>query len=149
MDPWAQAALKAIGQRNAGKAAGKAAAAKAKKAAQDAAKAKKAGKPLKPAAKAKQEVKVKEEVHEVAKSGILKAMPKAGAHPAAVNYNGGVIYTCDAQHKFRCLKVRGDKYSETSKAWGTKRTRQQAWKECIDAVDAHHACHQPKKGKAK
>ena len=31
LDPWAQAALKALGQRNAGKAAGKAAAAKAKK----------------------------------------------------------------------------------------------------------------------
>ena len=93
---------------------------------------------------------MKEQVHEVAKPGILKAMPKAGeGHPAAVNYNGGVIYTCVPQHKFRCLKVRGDNYSEISKAWGTKRTRQQAWKECIDAVDAHHACHQPKKGKAK
>ena len=157
LDPWAQAALKAIGQRNAGKAAAakdkqaaKAAADKAKKAAQDAAKAKKAGKPLKVAAKAKQEVKVKEQVHEVAKPGILKAMPKAGeGHPAAVHYNGGVIYTCVTQHKFRCLKVRGDNYSEISKAWGTKRTRQQAWKECIDAVDAHHACHQPKKCKAK
>ena len=87
---------------------------------------------------------------EVAKPDILKVIPKAGeAHPAAVNYNGGVIYTCVPQHKFRCLKVRGDNYSEISKAWGTKRTRQQAWKECIDAVDAHHACHQPKKGKAK
>ena len=146
LDPWAQAALTAIGQKNAVKAA----AAKANNAAQDAAKAKKAGKPLKVAAKAKQEVKVKEQVHEVAKPGILKAMPKAGeGHPAAVNYNGGVIYTCVPQHKFRCLKVRGDNYSEISKAWGTKRTRQQAWKECIDAVDAHHACHQPKKGKAK
>ena len=148
LDPWAQAALKAIGQRNAGKAA----AAKGKQAAKAAAKAaaKKAGKPLKVAAKAKQAVKVKEQVHEVAKPDILKAMPKAGEeHPAAVNYNGGVIYTCVCQHKFRCLKVRGDNYSEISKAWGTKRTRQQAWKECIDAVDAHHACHQPKKGKAK
>ena len=57
--------------------------------------------------------------------------------------------TCVPEHKFRCLKVRGDNYSEISKAWGTKRTRQQAWKECIDAVDAQHACHQPKKGKAK
>ena len=44
------------------------------------------------------------------------------------------------EHKFRCLKVRGDNYSEISKAWGTKRTRQQAWKECIDAVDAHPPC---------
>ena len=157
LDPWAQAALQAMQKRNAGKAAAakakpkaKAAAVKAQNAAKDAAKAGKAGKTLKVAAKAKQEVKVKEQVHEVAKPGILKAMPKAGeGHPAAVNYNGGVIYTCVPQHKFRCLKVRGDNYSEISKAWGTKRTRQQAWKECIDAVDAHHACHQPKKGKAK
>ena len=41
--------------------------------------------------------------------------------------------TCVPEHKFRCLKVRGDNYSE----------------ECTDAVDAHHPCHQPKKGKAK
>ena len=79
LDPWAKAALEAIGQRKAGKAAAAkdkqaatAAAAKAKKAAQDAAKAKKAGKPLKVAAQAKKEVKVKEQVHEVAKADILK-----------------------------------------------------------------------------
>ena len=118
LDPWAQAALKAIGQRNAVKAAAakdkqaaKAAAAKAAKAAAkaDAAKAKEAGKALKVAAKAKQEVKVKEQVHEVDKAGILKAMPKASeGDPAAVHYNGGVIYTCVHQHKFRCLKVRRD-----------------------------------------
>ena len=79
LDPWAKAALKAIWQRKAGKAAAAkdkqaatAAAAKAKKAAQDAAKAKKAGKPLKVAAQAKKEVKVKEQVHEVAKADILK-----------------------------------------------------------------------------
>ena len=157
MDPWAKAALQAVGKRQAEKAAAakdkqaaKAAAAKAKKAAQDAAKAKKAGKPLKVAAQAKKEGKVKEQVHEVAKADILKAMPKASeGHPAAVHYNGGVIYTSVPEHKFRCLKVRGDNYSEISKAWGTKRTRQQAWQECIDAVDAHHPCHQPKKVKAK
>ena len=161
LDPWAKAALKAIGKRKAEKAAAakdrqaaKAAAAKAKKAAQhaakaqDAAKAKKAG--TKVAAQAKKEGKVKEQVHEVAKADILKAMPKASeAHPAAVHYNGGVIYTSVPEHKFRCLKVRGDNYSETSKAWGCKRTRTQAWQECIAAIDAHHPCHQPKKAKAK
>ena len=62
LDPWAKAALQAIGKRQAEKAAAakdkqaaKAAAAKAKKAAQD-------------AGHAKKEVKVKEQVHEVAKA---------------------------------------------------------------------------------
>ena len=62
LDPWAKAALQAIGKRKAEKAAAakdkqaaKAAAAKAKKAAQD-------------AGHAKKEVKVKEQVHEVAKA---------------------------------------------------------------------------------
>merc|ERR1712110_64620 len=52
---------------------------------------------------AQQEVKVKEQMHEVAKPGILKAIPKAGeAHPAAVNYNE--IFAADRAASHRKAK---------------------------------------------
>ena len=69
-------------------------------------------------------------------------MPKAtedGTNPGGVHYNGGVVYTSQKVQQFRCLKVSGDTNSETGNAWGTARSKDQAWKECIDAIDEHHS----------
>ena len=54
-----------------------------------------------------------------------------------VQYLGSVIYTVDDQRKFRCLKTKGDKYSEICKLWGGIRTKKEAWDESIAAIQAH------------
>ena len=55
-------------------------------------------------------------------------------NPSPVHYGGGVIYTVQHQHKFRCLRV-GDRYSEKAVTWGHSRPKLAAWKECIAAID--------------
>ena len=55
----------------------------------------------------------------------IPIMPKESkdGNPAAVQYLGGVIYTVQDQCKLRCLKTKGDRYSETCKKWGSIRTK--------------------------
>ena len=68
----------------------------------------------------------------------IPLMPKVSndGNPDAVHYLGGVIYTVQDQCKFRCLKTKGDRYSETCKKWGGIRTKKEAWDECIAAVQS-------------
>ena len=89
--------------------------------------------------KVKVEQKVKVEIVEVPVAKIVKAMPKDVAdgctNPAAVHYNGGVIYTVQKNKCFRALRTRGDKYTETTKSWGKKLKKSEAWKACVEAID--------------
>ena len=79
---------------------------------------------------------VKAEPVEVATKEIIRAMPKDSVpNPNPVLYNGGIVYTVPKKHKFRALKVRGDRYTEKSSTWGANKSKQQAWKDCIKAID--------------
>jgi len=131
LDEYARAALAAMGSRTERK--------KAEQAEKAAEKRKQGAISKRPAGYVKAEhVKKEVKVEEVSKANILKAMPKAASegNPDPVNYGGGVVYTVQKESKFRCLRVRGDKYSEKSVMWGKARTKKKAWKECIDAIDA-------------
>lgn len=95
-------------------------------------------------AKAKNEPtkkKVKVEEPEVKASQIIKAMPrtlpKDGSNPPGVRYKGGIIYTARKDFKFRALKVRGDRYSESSRTWGGKKPSADAWKRVVKSIDDH------------
>ena len=70
----------------------------------------------------------------------MKAMPKPvkERNPELVHYGGGVVYTSQKAQKFRCLRVRGDVHSECRKRWGGQGTGKEAWKECIDEIEAHN-----------
>ena len=62
------------------------------------------------------------------------------------------MYTSMAKKKFRALRVRDDAYTEKSVSWGSARTKKEAWKEAIKAIDDHDiklANEKKKKGKAK
>ena len=77
---------------------------------------------------------------DVDKAHIMKAMPSAAnstQHVAPVTYNGGVVYTILKQKKFRALRVKGDRYTETSATWGTHRSQKDAWSHVIKAIDKH------------
>ena len=134
LDAYAMAALQAMGKRNVKMKAEQAVKRKAAQAAKQADKA--AGKTADKAAT--QAVKV--EIESVPKAKILKAMPKTAStgNPSPVHYGGGVIYTVQHQHKFRCLRVRGDRYSEKAVTWGHSKTKTNAWTECIDAIEWHN-----------
>ena len=82
---------------------------------------------------------VKGAIEEIPKAHILKAMPATrhdGSNPPPVHYAGGVIYTSSNNRKFKCLTIRADKWSEKQVAWGTTRTKQEAWKIAVAAIDA-------------
>ena len=64
-----------------------------------------------------------------------KSCPDGDSEP--ILYKGGIIYTSTKQSMFRALKVRGDKYTESSCGWGKKKSRQDAWTHVIKAIDAH------------
>ena len=61
------------------------------------------------------------------------------------------MYTSMAKKKFRALRVRDDAYTEKSVSWGSARTKKEAWKEAIKAIDDHDIklANDKKKGKAK
>ena len=141
-DEFAKAAIAGLGKRNTKR---KAASAEAKREASSQAKL---AKMRKPAAAKLEAVKVekkvmpaaaKVEIVEVPVAKIVKAMPKDVAdgctNPAAVHYNGGVIYTVQKNKCFRALRTRGDKYTETTKSWGKKLKKSEAWKACVEAID--------------
>jgi hypothetical protein len=149
LDEYARAAIAALGKRNTRKkaeAAERAAVKAAEKAALNNTKKKPeapkdAAVMRRPAMKADR-VKaehVQQVVTEVSKDDIIKAMPKdqPEGNPDPVLYRGGVVYTVQHNKIFRCLKVRGDKYSEKNAKWGKTKTKKESWKTCIDAIDDH------------
>ena len=79
----------------------------------------------------------KEEPAVVSKANILKACPTGASSP--VLYKGGVIYTVDKSKMFRALRVKGDKYTESSCGWGATRTKKEAWAKVVHAIDKHYA----------
>ena len=148
LDEYARAAIEALGKRNvrkkteaAEKAALKAAEKKALKDKTKPAAPKVAAVMKKPAMKSDR-VKaehVQQVAKEVSQADILKAMPKdkAAGNPDPVLYRGGVVYTLQPKKMFRALKVKGDKWTEKSAGWGKTKTKKEAWKACIDAIDDH------------
>jgi len=70
-------------------------------------------------------------------SDAAKACPIGESAPML--YKGGIIYTVDKHKKFRALKEKGDKYTETAVGWGKKRTKQEAWTTVVNAIDKHYA----------
>ena len=173
--PFALAAIAAFGTRNENKKAAQAATRAdkaAKKLADKAADTANVKKPkadtkpeLTPAAGAKNKLKAEmkhvkkvkpekkepiAEFKEVSSDKILKSMPsqktlESAAKVDPIHYRGGVVYTVQKERKFRALRIRGDKWSETSKQWGSKRTAKEAWSEAIKAIDAEHSKKKPKK----
>ena len=75
----------------------------------------------------------------VPKSRIVASMPhklpKDGSNPQPVLYNNGVIYTVCKTRKFRALATRGDRYSETSKAWGADKPTEAAWVAAVKSIE--------------
>ena len=70
----------------------------------------------------------------------MPAMPadtKDGSNPSPVPFLSGIIYTDLKRHKFRGLKVKGDRYTEASSTWGSKRTKPGAWEFVTDAITKH------------
>ena len=51
--------------------------------------------------------------------------------------SGGIVYTDQMHQKFRGLKIKGGKNTETSRAWGTKRTKSEAWEVVTEAFTKH------------
>ena len=84
---------------------------------------------------------LKKEPTPIPKNQIIKVMPRdsTSGNPAAVHYSGGVIYTDQKHHKFRCLRVRSDAYTEKCTIWGTQRTKMEAWEASIAAIDDYEA----------
>ena len=146
LDAHSKAALNALKTRNVKRKAAAAAEAKAKRK-QKVMKAGTTKKAMKSRArKAMKSIatSIKDEkaaVKEVPAKHIMKSIPKLpkdGSNPPAVQFAGGVIYTCASLKKFRGLKVRGDAYTEVAKTWGVaSRTMEEAWKSVTDAIAAH------------
>ena len=89
----------------------------------------------------KKESELAEEEADVPKSRIMASMPKNlpkdGSSPRPVRYWGGVIYTAAKAKKFRALRVRGDRWSEASAVWGGDKPSKEAWRKCVEAIEAH------------
>ncbi len=89
----------------------------------------------------KKESELAEEEADVPKSRIMASMPKNlpkdGSSPRPVRFRGGVIYTAAKAKKFRALRVRGDRWSEASANWGGDKPSKEAWRKCVDAIEAH------------
>lgn len=83
---------------------------------------------------------VKVEGVEVSKSKIMTSMPSRappdGGNPAPVLYKKGVIYTSWRSKRFRALTTRGDAYTECSKAWGSSKPSKAAWEGAVKSIDA-------------
>jgi len=156
LDPWTQAALKALNARNQTKQDLKKrpAAAPNNKVADDktdkpvsgkkdkvktekSAKKVKTEKPVKTSTAKK--IKMADDAADVPKSKIMAAMPKSASNASPVRYWGGIIYTAAKARKFRALKVRGDNWSEASAAWGSDKPSKDVWRKCVKAIEDHHA----------
>ena len=82
--------------------------------------------------------KNKAEPYVVPKAKIMASMPKLskdGANPAPVLYKNGVIYTSRKAFAFRALAIRGDRYSETSKAWKGDKPTTESWASAVKSID--------------
>ena len=66
--------------------------------------------------------------------GAMPSLPKDGSNPQPVWYKKGVIYTSRAAKKFRALSTRGDRYSESSRAWGGSEPTKAAWKAAVKTI---------------
>ena len=143
LDPYTQAAIKALQNRDASKAAE--------------ASDKKVVKPImkKPAScpsstpsaapkpkavlkKVKKAEAVKAEPVVISKGQIMTSMPKLpadGSNPAPVPYGKGIIYTSRRNKSFRALRVRGNNYTESSRSWGGDKPAKAAWVSCVKAID--------------
>ena len=69
---------------------------------------------------------------------IYKSIPAdttPGTNPAPIWYRQGIIYTVQGEKKFRGLRVRGDKNTGKSSQWGASKTKEEAWKTVVLALD--------------
>lgn len=142
LDPYAAAAVRALEDRN-----------RKRKQQKDAERSSSAAVKKKPAkagaAMEKEKVQVKKEKEKVQASTSSKR-PKApkttsdGSNPDPVKYRQGVVYTCQSQQLFRCLKLAGDKWTEKRCSWKNQ-TKQEAFDVCLDAIDQYAKAN--KKGK--
>ena len=64
-----------------------------------------------------------------------KDVPTGAANPPPTEYNGGIIYVSQIAQKFKSLTTKGDKYSEKQVAWGKTRSKADAWKLALKAID--------------
>ena len=143
LDPYAKAAIVAMGGRNVKKKAEHAAKQSLKMM-----KRRKKGPFKRPSGSAKAVRVTKDDFKEVSKADIMAAVPGAVSegNPPPVHYGGGVVYTVQKNNLFRCIRVRGDKYTEKSTRWGKKMTKEEAWKISIDAINVHIETKKPKLG---
>ena len=79
-----------------------------------------------------------ENIKVVPKSKILEAMPETDtakdSYPPVL-YKQGVIYTAVKQKRFRALRVRGDRYTESGASYS--KDPKAAWAKVVDAIDKH------------
>jgi hypothetical protein len=138
LDPYAEAAIVALHTRNKKK---KAEAAEKKKteAAQKKAEAaeKEKAKAAEKQANTKKRNEGKGNMPDIKKKQAMPADTKDGSNPAPVPFLSGIIYTQQKLHKFRGLRVKGDRYTEASSTWGSKRTKAEAWRFVTDAITKH------------
>ena len=74
---------------------------------------------------------------DIKKKQAMPADTKDGSNPAPVPFLSGIIYTQQKLHKFRGLRVKGDRYTEASSTWGSKRTKPEAWEFVTEAITKH------------
>ena len=80
----------------------------------------------------------KAEQAEVPANMIMKSMlklPADGTNPKPVLYNKCIIYTSWRTKSFRALTQRGNNYSECSKARGGDKPTLDAWSVCVKKID--------------
>ena len=138
LDPFAEAAIVALQARNKKKKAVQKEK-KQKEAAQKKAEAaeKKKAEAAEKQANAKKKNGGKGHMPDIKKKPAMPADTKDGSNPAPVPFLSGIIYTDLKRHKFRGLKVKGDRYTEASSTWGSKRTKPEAWEFVTDAITKH------------
>ena len=139
LDPYAEAAIVALQARNKKK---KAEAAKKKK-------TEAAQKKAEAAEKKRAEAAEKNQAGAAEKNEGTGTMPDItqrpamppdttdGSNPAPVPFLRGIIYTQQKKHKFRGLRVKGDRYTEASCTWNSKRSRSEAWDIVTEAISKH------------
>ena len=139
LDPFAEAAIVALQARN-----------KKKKAVQKEKKKKEAAQKKAEAAEknkaeaAEKQANAKKKKNEgtgtmpdIKQKPAMPADTKDGSNPAPVEFLSGIIYTEQKRHKFRGLRVKGDRYTEASSTWGSKRTKPEAWEFVTEAITKH------------
>ena len=147
LDPYAQAALKAFGARELKKKDLQADKRKQSAAAKKAAKGVVKSENRKSKKKSAKGVATSEDYQMVTAEQARSSCPEGDSPPLL--YKTGIIYTVSKSNMFRALRIRGDKYTESSCGWGKSRTKQEAWTKVVQAIDKHRAAGKAKKGAAK